>query len=134
MVGHTSNRTDCFAEKVRNQAALERRQALAVVKESVSTGEKTAAEAKAAKLQKLNSGFRISKPQGTLLWPNMAPNNGSSPFVVQVHTTSSTTSAPLHPSCPTTTTAPQPIQFGLCQSVLLHSVLKLPLEARALIS
>lgn len=104
MVDLASKTTDCCAEKERNQAALERCQALAVVKESVSTGEKTAAEEKAAKLQKLKSGFRICKPQGTFLWPNMAPNNGSSPVVVQVedlfmvHTppsvSSSTASAP----------------------------------------
>lgn len=84
MVDLASKTTDCCAQKEWNQAALERCQALAVVKESVYTGEKTAAEEKAAKLQKLKSGFRICKPQGTFLWPNMAPNNGSSPVVVQV--------------------------------------------------
>ncbi|XP_074379495.1 protein DYAD-like isoform X2 [Apium graveolens] len=104
MVDIASKTIDCCAEKERNQAALERCQALAVIKESVSTEEKTAAEEKAAKLQKLKSGFRICKPQGTFLWPNMAPNNGSSPVVVQVedlfmvHTppsvSSSTASAP----------------------------------------
>ncbi|KAK9291337.1 hypothetical protein L1049_019282 [Liquidambar formosana] len=30
------------------------------------------AEEKAAKIQRLKSGFRICKPQGTFLWPNMA--------------------------------------------------------------
>lgn len=101
-----SKTTDCCAEKERNQVALERCQALAVIKESVPTEEKTAAEEKAEKIQKLKSGFRICKPQGTFLWPNMAPNNGSSPVVVQVedlfmvHTppsvSSSTASAPPH--------------------------------------
>ncbi|KAG5558336.1 hypothetical protein RHGRI_008308 [Rhododendron griersonianum] len=38
-------------------------------KEAESTG---AGEEKAAKIQRLKSGFRICKPQGTFLWPNMA--------------------------------------------------------------
>ncbi|KAL7146568.1 hypothetical protein ABFS83_06G050300 [Erythranthe nasuta] len=50
--------------------------------------EKTAAEEKAARLQRLKSGFRICKPQGTFLWPNMV-NNGTPPSV-----SSSTASAP----------------------------------------
>lgn len=40
--------------------------------------EKTAAapaEKKAEKIERLKSGFRICKPQGTFLWPNMARNN-----------------------------------------------------------
>ncbi|KZV46605.1 protein DYAD-like [Dorcoceras hygrometricum] len=37
-----------------------------------------AADQKAAKIQRLKSGFRICKPQGTFLWPNMV-NNYSSP-------------------------------------------------------
>ncbi|XP_017239183.1 protein DYAD [Daucus carota subsp. sativus] len=83
MVELASKTTDCCAEKERNHAALERCHALAL-KESASTGEKTAAEEKAAKLQKLKSGFRICKPQGTFLWPNMGASNGSSPLVFEV--------------------------------------------------
>ncbi|GFZ15172.1 similar to SWITCH1 [Actinidia rufa] len=41
-----------------------------------------AAEEKAAKIQRLKSGFRICKPQGTFLWPNS--NTLSSQVVVQV--------------------------------------------------
>lgn len=47
-----------------------------------------AAEGKAAKIERLKSGFRICKPQGTFLWPNMARDNNhnnrnmSSPQVV----------------------------------------------------
>nr|XP_016465105.1 PREDICTED: protein DYAD-like [Nicotiana tabacum] len=33
------------------------------------------AEEKAAKIQRLKSGFRICKPQGSFLWPNMVRNN-----------------------------------------------------------
>ncbi|CAL5366882.1 unnamed protein product [Camellia sinensis] len=40
-----------------------------------TAAERTAAEQKAAKIQRLKSGFRICKPQGTFLWPNMASNN-----------------------------------------------------------
>ena len=41
-----------------------------------------AEEEKAAKIQRLKSGFRICKPQGTFLWPNS--NTLSSQVVVQV--------------------------------------------------
>ncbi|KAI7979348.1 hypothetical protein LOK49_Contig380G00002 [Camellia lanceoleosa] len=37
--------------------------------------ERTAVEEKAAKIQRLKSGFRICKPQRTFLWPNMVSNN-----------------------------------------------------------
>ncbi|XP_073063735.1 uncharacterized protein [Primulina eburnea] len=82
------------------------------------------ADQKAAKIQRLKSGFRICKPQGTFLWPNMV-NNYSAPcanmlspqpdqVLVQVDVptppsvSSSTASAPpqlpyqhlLHPSPP----------------------------------
>ncbi|KAL3521401.1 hypothetical protein ACH5RR_019550 [Cinchona calisaya] len=40
------------------------------------------AEKKAAKIERLKSGFRICKPQGTFLWPNMARNNN---MVVSPH-------------------------------------------------
>ncbi|XP_020549178.1 protein DYAD-like [Sesamum indicum] len=36
-----------------------------------------AAEEKAAKIQRLKSGFRICKPQGTFLWPNMVKDNNN---------------------------------------------------------
>ncbi|THG18922.1 hypothetical protein TEA_007251 [Camellia sinensis var. sinensis] len=39
--------------------------------------ERTAAEEKAVKIQRLKSGFRICKPQGTFLWPNMVSNNNN---------------------------------------------------------
>ncbi|XP_059669338.1 protein DYAD-like [Cornus florida] len=42
---------------------------------AAEVAENTAAEEKAAKLQRLKSGFRICKPQGTFLWPNMVHNN-----------------------------------------------------------
>jgi hypothetical protein len=38
----------------------------------------TATEDKAAKIERLKSGFRICKPQGTFLWPNMAMSPHSS--------------------------------------------------------
>jgi len=38
----------------------------------------TATEDKAAKIERLKSGFRICKPQGTFLWPNMAMSPQSS--------------------------------------------------------
>ncbi|KAL0298371.1 UNVERIFIED_CONTAM: protein DYAD [Sesamum radiatum] len=40
---------------------------------SSSAAAAAAAEEKAAKIQRLKSGFRICKPQGTFLWPNMLP-------------------------------------------------------------
>lgn len=44
----------------------------------------SAAEEKAAKIRRLKSGFRICKPQGTFLWPDMArtTNTSLSPQVV----------------------------------------------------
>ncbi|KAL2550152.1 protein DYAD-like [Forsythia ovata] len=61
-----------------------------------------AAGEKAEHLQRLKSGFRICKPQGTFLWPNMVKSNSSSPqVVVQVEVptptsvSSSSASAPL---------------------------------------
>lgn len=41
----------------------------------------TATEDKAAKIERLKSGFRICKPQGTFLWPNMATSPQSSSVV-----------------------------------------------------
>ncbi|XP_038874725.1 uncharacterized protein LOC120067267 [Benincasa hispida] len=55
-------------------------------------------EDKAAKIRRLKSGFRICKPQGTFLWPNMAmsPQLQDDPFVVPTppSANSSTTAAP----------------------------------------
>ncbi|KVI04556.1 hypothetical protein Ccrd_017123 [Cynara cardunculus var. scolymus] len=48
-------------------------------------GGKSAAEEKAAKIERLKSGFRLCRPQGTFLWPNMVMKNPTT-------TTSCTTS------------------------------------------
>ncbi|XP_050115022.1 protein DYAD-like [Malus sylvestris] len=51
-------------------------------KDTLSGGDKAAAaaECKAAKIERLRSGFRICKPQGTFLWPDMgSPTNIPSP-------------------------------------------------------
>ncbi|CDP05355.1 unnamed protein product [Coffea canephora] len=42
--------------------------------ENAAAAEAATAEKKAAKIERLKSGFRICKPQGTFLWPNMARN------------------------------------------------------------
>ncbi|KAL0292994.1 UNVERIFIED_CONTAM: protein DYAD [Sesamum calycinum] len=44
---------------------------------SSSAAAAAAAEEKAAKIQRLKSGFRICKPQGTFLWPNMVKDNNN---------------------------------------------------------
>ncbi|OWM79438.1 hypothetical protein CDL15_Pgr022850 [Punica granatum] len=44
---------------------------------------RTAAEDKAAKIQRLKSGFRICKPQGTFLWPSMAMSSLSPHYAVE---------------------------------------------------
>ncbi|KAF7132109.1 hypothetical protein RHSIM_Rhsim09G0190200 [Rhododendron simsii] len=93
--------TDCCAEKDKKQGE-EERAAQAVEKKEVGSdqlktkatakeAENTAAAAKekAAKIQRLKSGFRICKPQGTFLWPNNNSSNGNirplaSQVVVQV--------------------------------------------------
>lgn len=60
----------------------------------------TATEDKAAKIERLRSGFRICRPQGTFLWPNMAMSPQSTVHfedllvVPTPPSTSSTTSAP----------------------------------------
>lgn len=71
------------------------------------------AEEKAAKIQRLKSGFRICKPQGTFLWPNMVKDtnnncnscsiNNSSSFVqvqVEVPTPPSVSSSTVPPQLP----------------------------------
>lgn len=45
--------------------------------EKIAAGSPAEAEEKAAKIQRLKSGFRICKPQGTFLWPNMVKDNNS---------------------------------------------------------
>ncbi|XP_060206298.1 protein DYAD-like [Lycium barbarum] len=42
------------------------------------------AEEKAAKIQRLKSGFRLCKPQGSFLWPNMVRKNGGNNMSPQV--------------------------------------------------
>lgn len=54
--------------KVQNVAAAETEK---------TAGGSAAAEEKAAKIQRLKSGFRICKPQGTFLWPNMVKDNNN---------------------------------------------------------
>lgn len=77
------------AEKVKQPVNLEHGTTEKEVQEVVNVrdeekaasakAEKTATaaipEEKAAKIERLKSGFRICKPQGTFLWPNMARNN-----------------------------------------------------------
>ncbi|XP_042005962.1 protein DYAD-like [Salvia splendens] len=63
-------------------------------------GKKLQIEEKAAKIERLKSGFRICKPQGTFLWPN---NNSSSSFVkvqVEVPTPPSVSSSTVPPQLP----------------------------------
>ncbi|KAL7001736.1 hypothetical protein U1Q18_002884 [Sarracenia purpurea var. burkii] len=43
--------------------------------ERTTAAGEAAAEEKAAKIRRLKSGFRICKPQGTFLWPNMVRNH-----------------------------------------------------------
>ncbi|XP_075480015.1 protein DYAD-like [Primulina tabacum] len=123
--------TDQFkSEKDKTKNKQPQAQEISTVGDEISDfGEKPAfrsspsADQKAAKIQRLKSGFRICKPQGTFLWPNMVKNYSTpcanmSPqpdqVLVQVEVptppsvSSSTASAPpqlpyqhlLHPSPP----------------------------------
>ncbi|XP_022929009.1 protein DYAD-like [Cucurbita moschata] len=73
-------------------------------------------EDKAAKIRRLKSGFRICKPQGTFLWPNMAMSPHSvmqqvqdDPVVVPTPpSASSTTAAPRLSLSPSPSTGPHP--------------------------
>ncbi|KAH6768863.1 hypothetical protein C2S51_014199 [Perilla frutescens var. frutescens] len=73
-------------------------------------GQKAAeAEEKAAKIQRLKSGFRICKPQGTFLWPHMVKDtnynsnsNGSS-----INSSTSFFQVPTPPSVSSSTVPPQ---------------------------
>ena len=56
------------------------------------------AETKAEKIQRLKSSFRIYRPQGTFLWPNMVTYTESDdPNVVQLQTPPSASSSNLSP-------------------------------------
>ncbi|KAH6754835.1 hypothetical protein C2S53_019968 [Perilla frutescens var. hirtella] len=54
-------------------AAAGEGETLQLAKNPKNTQRAAEAEEKAAKIQRLRSGFRICKPQGTFLWPNMVP-------------------------------------------------------------
>ena len=52
-----------------------------------------AVENRAAKVQRLKSGFRICKPQGTFLWPNPTTlNQTAAPLVLQTPPSASSSS------------------------------------------
>lgn len=67
-------------------------------------------EQKAAKIERLKSGFRICKPQGTFLWPNMVKETSNSSCIdnstsilqvqVEVPTPPSVSSSTLPPQLP----------------------------------
>ncbi|RDX78798.1 Protein DYAD, partial [Mucuna pruriens] len=63
-------------------------------------GNSTAAEDKAAKIERLKSGFQICRPQGTFVWPNI----GLSPQVVGNHDDDHTV-VPTPPSASSSTTS-----------------------------
>lgn len=86
------------------------------VQERVEEGNMVAkTEDKATKIRRLKSGFRICKPQGTFLWPNMAMSPHS--VVPTPPSASSTTAAPRlslspngpHPSSPVKPLARRPV-------------------------
>lgn len=86
------------AEKEKKQVDMEQVQEVVLIGDDGGPGKgkaekttaiaETTAEKKAAKIERLKSGFRICKPQGTFVWPSMARNNynagsnGVSPQVV----------------------------------------------------
>ncbi|KAG8390239.1 hypothetical protein BUALT_Bualt01G0063100 [Buddleja alternifolia] len=103
--------TQSTANKQEKQMAKEPKYKQQEVQALMATTPKAAetekAEEKAAKIQRLKSGFRICKPQGTFLWPNMVKDNycinsSSNKIMVQVEVptppsvSSSTASAPPH--------------------------------------
>ncbi|PON51076.1 Protein DYAD [Parasponia andersonii] len=55
-------------------------------------------ETRAAKIQRLRSGFRICKPQGSFLWPNMQVTNSQSDYPHVVQTPPSASSSTLSPA------------------------------------
>ncbi|KAM2281422.1 protein DYAD-like [Malus sylvestris] len=96
-----------------------------------------AAEDKAAKIDRLRSGFRICKPQGSFLWPDMgSPTNFPSPssqvlapphdpFVVPTPP-SSTSSAPGHLISPTTPPVKPVAERGPVTTTTLCNVTTIP--------
>lgn len=66
-----------------------------------------ATEDKAAKIQRLKSGFRICKPQGTFLWPNMNNMPISPQLVVQLEDSFVVQTPPSVSSSTTTSAAHQ---------------------------
>ncbi|KAM2933799.1 hypothetical protein FF1_041699 [Malus domestica] len=96
-----------------------------------------AAEDKAAKIDRLRSGFRICRPQGSFLWPDMgSPTNIPSPssqvlapphdpFVVPTPP-SSTSSAPGHLISPTTPPVKPVAERGPVTTTTLCNVTTIP--------
>lgn len=123
------------ADMMREKAAVEReKQEELQVQDALTAVEvkKLQLEEKAAKIQRLKSGFRICRPQGTFLWPNMVNNkssssiNNSSSFLqVQVE-------VPTPPSVSSSTVPPQlPYCGGGAQPSPPPSIVKPLAEKRA---
>lgn len=65
------------AEKEKKKQKEEKRKAVAASEPPPPVAAAVAAEEKAEKIKRLKSGFRICKPQGTFLWPNMVKSTNS---------------------------------------------------------
>ncbi|RXI08612.1 hypothetical protein DVH24_022756 [Malus domestica] len=80
--------------------------------DTLSGGDKAAAaaECKAAKIERLRSGFRICKPQGTFLWPDMgSPTNIPSPSSQILAPPHDLFVVPTPPSSSSSSSAPRPL-------------------------
>lgn len=64
-------------------------------------------EEKAAKIERLKSGFRICKPQGTFLWPNMVKSSNSSSIDNSSSFVQVQVEVPTPPSVSSSTVPPQ---------------------------